>query len=47
MSNKEQVRTSLSMHGQIIRALESKNKDLTREKAKRHFRELEKYIFEN
>jgi GntR family transcriptional repressor for pyruvate dehydrogenase complex len=47
LSNKEHVRTSLSIHGRILSAIESKNKDLAQEQVKRHFSELEKYIFEN
>lgn len=47
LSNKEHIRTSLSIHGQILSAIESKNKDLAQEEVKRHFSELEKYIFEN
>lgn len=47
LSNKEHVRTSLSIHGKILSAIESKNKNLVREEVTRHFKELEKYIFES
>jgi len=47
LSNKEHIKTSLLIHSQILHAIEIKDKDLAREKIKEHFRELEKYIFED
>lgn len=46
LSNKEHIKVSLLIHSQILHAIEIKDKDLAKKKIKEHFRELEKYIFE-
>lgn len=47
LSNEEHVKISLFLHGRILSAIENRDKELSREGMKRHFIELEKYIFED
>lgn len=46
LSNEEHVKTSLSLHNQILSAIKNRDKELARKEIKRHFIELEKYISE-
>lgn len=45
--NEEHVKISLFLHDRILKAVENKNKKIARKEIKRHFRELEKYIFKD